>query len=92
MSDMSGREFFPLQPPHLQDVEQPQFDPFDEGQMKELFGDRMGPTIGGLLQLRKSAKLAQGSYGLSSNLFTEMVLPELDKLHANAIEVFKESL
>ena len=74
MSDMRIPERH-LQPPHFQDVEQPEFDPFDEDQMKELFGDRMGPTIGGLLQLYRSAKMAEGSYGLSPNLFTEMVMP-----------------
>ena len=53
---------------------------------------RKSPTIGGLLQLYRSAKMAEGSYGLSPNLFTEMVMPELKQLHDNAIEVFRDSL
>lgn len=80
-----------LQPPH--DVgPSTEFDPFDDDQMKYLFGDRMGEPIGGLLQLYRSAKLAQGCFGMDDKRFTEMVMPMLKQLAEGAIEVFKEKL
>lgn len=89
---MGTNEFFPLQPPHFQDVPQPEFDPKDDDQMEELFGKRMGKTIGGLLQTYQSAKAAKGSFGMNETLFTEIVMEDLKKLHDNALEVFRDSL
>lgn len=90
MSDMSIPER-PLQPPHFQDVEQPQFDPSDDDQMKSLFG-RVGPAIGGLLMQYRNAKLAEGSYGLDPQKFMAMVMPELKQLADDALSEFVDSL